>query len=32
MSQKNCADPSAFKRAQYVRSLSTYTPLFLQRK
>ena len=32
MSQKNCADPSAFERAQYVRALSTYTPLFLQRK
>jgi dihydroorotate dehydrogenase (fumarate) len=31
LSQKNCADPSAFERAQYVRGLSTYTPLFLQR-
>jgi dihydroorotate dehydrogenase (fumarate) len=31
MSQKNCSDPSAFERAQYVRALSTYTPLFLQR-
>ncbi len=24
MSQKNCPDPSAFERAQYMRSLSTY--------
>src|SRR6266545_4221818 len=24
MSQKNCADPSAFERAQYMRALSTY--------
>ena len=31
MSQQNCSDPSAFERAQYVRALSTYTPLFLQR-
>jgi dihydroorotate dehydrogenase (fumarate) len=31
MSQKNCPDASAFERAQYVRALSTYTPLFLQR-
>jgi dihydroorotate dehydrogenase (fumarate) len=31
MSQKNCPDPGAFERAQYVRALSTYTPLFLQR-
>lgn len=31
MSQKNCPDPSAFERAQYIRALSTYTPLFLQR-
>jgi dihydroorotate dehydrogenase (fumarate) len=28
MSQKNCADPSAFERAQYVRGLSTYKSLF----
>jgi dihydroorotate dehydrogenase (fumarate) len=28
MSQKNCPDPSAFERAQYVRGLSTYTSLF----
>ena len=32
MSQQNCSDPSAFERAQYVRALSTYEPLFLQRK
>lgn len=31
MSQKNCPDPSAFERAQYVRALSTYEPLFLMR-
>lgn len=31
MSQENCADPSAFERAQYVHALSTYEPLFLQR-
>ena len=24
MSQKNCADPGAFERAQYMRALSTY--------
>ncbi len=24
MSQKNCPDPSAFERAQYMRALSTY--------
>ena len=24
MSQKNCPDPSAFERAQYMRSLETY--------
>ena len=24
MSQKNCADPGAFERAQYVHALSTY--------
>jgi dihydroorotate dehydrogenase (fumarate) len=28
MSQKNCPDPSAFERAQYVRGLSSYTSLF----
>ncbi|MDQ2919633.1 MAG: dihydroorotate dehydrogenase-like protein, partial [Verrucomicrobiota bacterium] len=28
MSQKNCADPSAFERAQYVRGLASYTSLF----
>ena len=28
MSQKNCPDPSAFERAQYVRGLSGYTSLF----
>ena len=28
MSQKNCADPSAFERAQYVKGLSTYKSLF----
>lgn len=32
LSQKNCADPSAFERAQYVRGLSTYEPLFLGRR
>jgi dihydroorotate dehydrogenase (fumarate) len=32
MSQQNCADPSAFERAQYLRALSTYDPLFLHRK
>ncbi len=26
MSQKHCPDPSAFERAQYMRSLSTYKP------
>ena len=31
MSQKNCADPSAFERAQYIRALSTYQPPSLQR-
>lgn len=31
MSQKNCPDPSAFERAQYVHALSTYEPLFLLR-
>jgi len=24
LSQKNCADPSAFERAQYTRALSTF--------
>ena len=24
LSQKNCADPSAFERAQYMRAISTY--------
>lgn len=32
LSHKNCADPSAFERDQYVRALSTYKPLFLQRR
>jgi dihydroorotate dehydrogenase (fumarate) len=32
MSQKNCPDPSAFERAQYVRSLSTHTSLFPMRR
>lgn len=32
MSQKNCADPSAFERAQYVRGLSSYTSLFPVRR
>ncbi len=31
MSQQNCPDPSAFERAQYVRSLSSYAPLFPMR-
>jgi dihydroorotate dehydrogenase (fumarate) len=31
LSQKNSSDPSAFERAQYVRALSTYEPLFLMR-
>jgi dihydroorotate dehydrogenase (fumarate) len=26
MSQKNCADPSAFERAQYMRAITTYRP------
>lgn len=26
MSQKNCANPSAFERAQYMRALQTYNP------
>jgi dihydroorotate dehydrogenase (fumarate) len=32
MSQKNCADPGAFERAQYVRGLSSYTSLFPMRR
>lgn len=32
MSQKNCADPSAFERAQYVRGLSSYMSLFPTRR
>ena len=32
MSQKNCDDPSAFERAQYVRGLSSYTSLFPLRR
>jgi len=32
MSQKNCPDPSAFERAQYVRGLSSYTSLFPTRR
>ncbi len=32
MSQKNCPDPSAFERAQYVRGLSSYTSLFPMRR
>ena len=32
MSQKNCADPSAFERAQYVRGLSSHTSLFPTRR
>jgi dihydroorotate dehydrogenase (fumarate) len=32
MSQKNCPDPGAFERAQYVRSLSSYTSLFPMRR
>lgn len=32
LSHENCADPSAFERDQYVRALSTYKPLFLQRR
>jgi dihydroorotate dehydrogenase (fumarate) len=26
LSQKNCPDPSAFERAQYMRAISTYRP------
>jgi len=29
MSQKNCAAPSEFERAQYMRAISNYTPLVL---
>ena len=25
LSQKNCADPSAFERAQYMKAISQYT-------
>ncbi len=32
MSQKNCADPGAFERAQYVHALSTTTSLFPMRR
>src|SRR5438094_4378609 len=32
MSQKNCPDPSAFERTQYVRGLSSYTSLFPMRR
>jgi dihydroorotate dehydrogenase (fumarate) len=32
MSQKNCPDPSAFERAQYVRGLSSYSSLFPMRR
>lgn len=32
MSQKNCADPGAFERAQYVRGLSSSTSLFPLRR
>ena len=32
MSQKNCPDPSAFERAQYVRGLSSYKSLFPMRR
>jgi dihydroorotate dehydrogenase (fumarate) len=32
MSQKNCPDPSAFERAQYVQGLSSYTSLFPMRR
>jgi dihydroorotate dehydrogenase (fumarate) len=32
MSQKNCPDPSAFERAQYVRGLSSYDSLFPMRR
>lgn len=29
MSQKHCADPSAFERAQYMRALTSYKPMAL---
>jgi dihydroorotate dehydrogenase (fumarate) len=32
MSQKNCPDPGAFERSQYVRGLSSYTSLFPMRR
>jgi dihydroorotate dehydrogenase (fumarate) len=32
MSQKNCPDPGAFERAQYVRGLASYTSLFPMRR
>jgi dihydroorotate dehydrogenase (fumarate) len=32
MSQKNCPDPGAFERAQYVRGLSAYRSLFPMRR
>ncbi len=32
MSQRNCPDPGAFERAQYVRGLSSYTSLFPMRR
>lgn len=32
MSQKNCPDPSAFERIQYVRGLSSYSSLFPMRQ
>ena len=32
MSQKNCPDPSAFERAQYVRGISSSTSLFPMRR
>lgn len=31
LSQKNCPDPSAFERDQYICGLTTYEPLFLMR-
>jgi dihydroorotate dehydrogenase (fumarate) len=27
MSQKHCADPSAFERAQYMKALQSYKPM-----
>lgn len=32
LSQKNCADPGAFERDQYIHALATYEPLFLMRR